>query len=352
MRSDCLVVRWQDRSMRVTTIHGPRDIRLEDRPRPEISAPTDAVIKITAGCICGSDLWPYRGENPITPGATIGHEMVGVVEEIGVEVTSFAPGGFVVVPFCTCDNTCPHCRNGAQSACLRGGFTTGGQGEYGLVEQAEGSLVKTGSMPDASMIPSLLTLSDVFPTGWHCAVSAGVEKGATVVVVGDGAVGLCGVLAAAQMGAERVVAMSRHEPRQEIARQFGATHIVAERGDEGAAVIDELTDGVGADAVLECVGTDEAIRQAFAVARPGSTVGFVGVPHGVTLPVDRMFGKNIGLAGGVAPVRRYLPELLDLVLGGTVNPGLVFDTVLPLDEVAAGYQAMDERTAIKVLLQP
>jgi threonine dehydrogenase-like Zn-dependent dehydrogenase len=338
--------------MRVTTIHAPGDIRLEDRPRPEVTAPTDAVIKITAGCICGSDLWPYRGENPITPGATIGHEMVGVVEDVGSEVRSFRPGDFVIVPFCTCDNTCPNCRNGAQSACRNGGFTTGGQGEYGLVEQAEGSLVKTPSLPDPSMIPSLLTLSDVFPTGWHCAVSAGVEKGDTVVVVGDGAVGLCGVLAAAQMGAERVIAMSRHESRQQIARQFGATDIVAERGKEGAAAIKELTDGVGADAVLECVGTDDAMQQAFAVARPGSMVGFVGVPHGVRLPVERMFAKNVGLAGGVAPVRQYLPDLLELVTSGAVNPGLVFDTVLPLSEVAEGYRAMDERTAIKVLLQP
>jgi threonine dehydrogenase-like Zn-dependent dehydrogenase len=213
-------------------------------------------------------------------------------------------------------------------------------------------MVKTESVPDADLVPSLLTLADVFPTGWHCAVSARVKKGDTVVVVGDGAVGLCGVLAAVRMGAERVVAMSRHEPRQEIARAFGATHVVAERGKEGVAVIKELTDGVGADAVLECVGTGDAMRQAFAAARPGSMVGFVGVPHGVEVPVDRMFSKNVGLAGGVAPVRRYLPELLDLVTSGAVNPGLVFDTVLPLDEVAAGYRAMDERTAIKVLLEP
>jgi threonine dehydrogenase-like Zn-dependent dehydrogenase len=338
--------------MRVTTIHAPGDIRLEERPRPEIQAPTDAVIKITAGCICGSDLWPYRGENDIVPGSTIGHEMVGVVEEVGSEVRSFAPGDFVIVPFCTCDNTCPHCRHGAQSACVHGGMISGGQGEYGLVAQAEGSLVKTDGMPDPELVPSLLTLADVFPTGWHCAVSAGVKKGDTVVVVGDGAVGLCGVLAAAQMGAERVVAMSRHEPRQEIARAFGATHVVAERGREGAAVVKELTDGVGADAVLECVGTNDAMAQAFAVARPGSMVGFVGVPHGVDLPVGRMFAKNVGLAGGVAPVRRYLPELLDLVTSGAVNPGLVFDTVLPLDQVAEGYRAMDRREAIKVLLQP
>ena len=338
--------------MRVTTIHGPGDIRLEDRPEPEITAPTDAVIKITAGCICGSDLWPYRGANPITAGSTIGHEMVGVVEEVGAEVTSFAPGDFVIVPFCTCDNTCAHCRNGAHSACSNGGFVAGGQGEYGLVTQAEGSLVKTEGMPDPAMVPSLLTLSDVFPTGWHCAVSAGVSKGDTVVVVGDGAVGLCAVLAAAQLGAARVIAMSRHEPRQQIARQFGATDVVAERGKAGAAVVKELTDGVGADAVLECVGTDDAMKQAFAVARPGSMVGFVGAPHGVELPVRRMFEKNVGVAGGMAPVRRYLPELLDLVTAGTVEPGLVFDTVLPLAEVAAGYRAMDDRTAIKVLLQP
>ncbi|MGO4256999.1 zinc-dependent alcohol dehydrogenase family protein [Marmoricola sp. RAF53] len=338
--------------MRVTTIHAARDIRLEERPDPVITAPTDAIIKITAGCICGSDLWPYRGENPITPGDTIGHEMVGVIEEVGAEVTSFAPGDFVVVPFCTCDNTCSRCRNGAHSACVNSGFTTGGQGEYGLVQQAEGSLIKTDGMPDASMIPSLLTLSDVFPTGWHCAVAAGVKKGDTVVVVGDGAVGLCAVLAAVQMGAEKVVAMSRHEPRQEIARAFGATHVVAERGKEGVTAVKEITDGVGADAVLECVGTNDAMRTAFSSARPGSMVGFVGVPHGVELPVRKMFAENIGLAGGIAPVRRYLPELLDLVTSGTVNPGLVFDSVLPLSEVAEGYRAMDERRAIKVLLQP
>jgi len=231
-------------------------------------------------------------------------------------------------------------------------------GGHGLADgahrdtQAEGSLVKTDGTPDDAMIPSLLALADVMATGWHAAVAAGVREGGTAVVVGDGAVGLCGVLAAGQMGAERVVAMSRHEPRQAIARAFGATDIVAQRGREGAEAIKDLTDGVGADAVLECVGTDDAMKQAFAVARPGSTVGFVGAPHGVELPVRRMFVKNIGLAGGMAPVRRYLPELLELVTTGAVQPGLVFDTVLPLDEVAAGYRAMDERTAVKVLLQP
>ncbi|MDQ6686534.1 MAG: zinc-dependent alcohol dehydrogenase family protein [Actinomycetota bacterium] len=338
--------------MRVTTIHGIRDVRLEDRAEPTIDAPTDAIIKVTAACICGSDLWPYRGENDITPGQTIGHEMVGVVEDIGTEVRQFKRGDFVIVPFCTCDNTCPNCRNGAQSACLHGGFTTGGQGEYAKVVQLDGSVVKTDGVPDASMLPSLLTLSDVMATGWHCAVSAGVQPGSTTVVVGDGAVGLCGVLAAKQLGAERVVAMSRHESRQQIAKQFGATDIVEERGQDGADRIKEMTDGVGADAVLECVGTDDAMRQAFAVARAGSTVGFVGAPHGVKLPVERMFGKNIGLAGGVAPVRKYLPELLDLVISGEIDPGAVFDTQMPLADVAEGYAAMDERRAIKVLLTP
>ncbi|HEX4189728.1 MAG TPA: zinc-dependent alcohol dehydrogenase family protein [Marmoricola sp.] len=338
--------------MRVTTIHAAGDIRLEDRPVPEVRKPTDAVIKITAGCICGSDLWPYRGENPITAGSTIGHEMVGVVEDVGSEVTSFKAGDFVIVPFCTCDNTCPNCANGAHATCINGGFTTGGQGEYGLVGQAEGSLVATHAMPQDAMIPSLLSLSDVFPTGWHCAVCAEVKKGDTVVVVGDGAVGLCGVLAAVQMGAEKVIAMSRHESRQEIARQFGATHIVAERGAEGVQRIKDITHGIGADAVLECVGTDDAMQTAVKVARPGAMVGFVGVPHGVNLPIDRLFRTSVGIRGGVAPVRRYLPELLDLVMSGTVNPGLVFDSVMPLSEVAEGYKAMDERRAVKVLLHP
>jgi threonine dehydrogenase-like Zn-dependent dehydrogenase len=338
--------------MRATTIHAPRDIRVSEVPDPEITAPTDAIVKIAAGCICGSDLWPYRGENEIKPGSTIGHECVGVVEEAGSDVTSFRPGDFVIVPFDHCDNTCAHCRAGVQSACENLGFTKSGQAEYALVTQAEGSLVKTDGVPDDSMIPSLLTLSDVMATGWHAAVASGVREGGTAVVVGDGAVGLCGVLAASVMGAENVVIMSRHEPRQKIARNFGATHVVAERGEEGEEAIREITGGVGADAVLECVGTDQAIKTAFAIARPGSTVGFVGVPHGVELPVRRMFQRNVGLAGGMAPVRGYLPELLKLVLDGTIDPGQVFDTTLPLDEVAEGYRAMDERRSIKVLIQP
>jgi threonine dehydrogenase-like Zn-dependent dehydrogenase len=338
--------------MRATTIHAPRDIRVSDVPDPVVGTPTDAIVKVVAGCICGSDLWPYRGENDIHAGSTIGHECVGVVEEVGGGVTSFRPGDFVIVPFVHCDNTCAHCRAGVQSACENQGFTESGQAEFSLVHQADGSMVKTDGMPDESLIPSLLTLSDVMATGWHAAVAAGVREGGTAVVVGDGAVGLCGVLAASVMGAEKVVAMSRHEPRQDIARTFGATHIVAERGKEGGDAVKELTGGVGADAVLECVGTDQAMKTAFGVARPGATVGFVGVPHGVELPLRRMFQKNIGLAGGMAPVRRYLPELLQLVLDGRINPGVVFDTTLPLEKVDEGYRAMDERRSIKVLIEP
>ena len=338
--------------MRATTIHAARDVRLSEVPDPQITSPTDAIVKVTAGCICGSDLWPYRGENDIDEGSTIGHECVGVVEEVGGEVVSFRPGAFVVVPFCHSDNTCPHCRAGMHSACENQGFTASGQGEYALVHQAEGTMVKTDGQPDEGMIPALLTLSDVMATGWHAAVAAGVREGGTAVVVGDGAVGLCGVLAASVMGAEQVVVMSRHQPRQDIARQFGATHVVEERGEAGAAAILEITNGVGSDAVLECVGTDAAIQTAFEIARPGSTVGFVGVPHGVELPIRRMFSKNIGLAGGMAPVRAYLPELLKLVVEGRINPGLVFDSTLPLSEVAEGYRAMDERRSVKVLLQP
>ena len=338
--------------MRVTTIHGTRDIRLEDRPVSTIDAPTDAVIKVVAACICGSDLWPYRGENDITPGDPIGHEMVGVVEEVGSEVRSFKPGDFVIVPFCHSDNTCPHCLAGMTSGCRNVGFTKGGQGEYAKVTQAEGSMVKTDGMPDESLVPSLLALTDVMATGWHAAVASQVRPGSTAVVVGDGAVGLSGVLAAGQLGAERVIAMSRHESRQKLATEFGATHIVEERGEEGEQRILDMTDGVGADAVLECVGTDQSMRTAFSIARPGSTVGFVGVPHGVKLPVGRMFSKNVGLAGGMAPVRAYLPDLLERTLSGAIDPGKVFDLTLPLDEVVEGYRAMDERRAIKVLLQP
>ncbi|MCR1780930.1 zinc-dependent alcohol dehydrogenase family protein [Nocardioides carbamazepini] len=338
--------------MRATTIHGTRDIRVEEVPDPTLRRPTDAIVRVTAGCICGSDLWPYRGESPIRPGATIGHECIGVVEEIGGEVRDVRVGDFVVVPFCHCDNTCAHCANGAQSVCTNLGFTGSGQAEYALVNQADGSLVSTGGVPDADLVASVLTLSDVMPTGWHAAVSAGVKPGATVVVVGDGAVGLCGVLAASVMGAERIIAMSRHEPRQAVARAFGATHVVAARGKDAVTEVHELTDGVGVDAALECVGTNDAMTTAIAVTRPGGGVGFVGAPHGVEISARTLFDKNVGVRGGMAPVRRYLPELLPMVLDRRIDPGQVFDQTLPLEESPDGYRAMDERRAIKVLLRP
>jgi len=348
--------------MKATTIYGARDVRLEDQPDPIIQKPTDAVVKVIAACVCGSDLWSYRGDNAITAPVRIGHEFVGIVQEVGSQVRSLNPGDFVIAPFMYSDNSCPHCRVGIQSACSAGGFwggpdrdglmADGGQGEYVRVPLADGTLVTTRETPDSAMVPSLLALSDVMGTGWHAAIAAGVKEGDTVVVVGDGAVGLSGVLAASRMGAERVVTMSRHAARQEIARSFGATDIISERGEVGEAAVLELTAGVGADAVLECVGTGQAMTTAIAIARPGSTVGYVGVPHGVELPVRAMFYRNVGVAGGVAPVRQYLPALRDSVLSGEINPGLVFDLELPLGLVAEGYAAMDERRAIKTLLRP
>ncbi|MDN5893173.1 MAG: zinc-dependent alcohol dehydrogenase family protein [Nocardioides sp.] len=338
--------------MRATMIHAAGDIRLSEVPDPTMQADSDAIIKVLAGCVCGSDLWSYRGENEVSEPHTIGHECIGVVEEVGSGVRDFSPGDFVIVPFCHADNTCPHCAVGMHSVCDNLGFTVSGQAEFARVTQADGSLVRLDGVPDDSMIPSVLALSDVMPTGWHAARSARVGAGHTVVVVGDGAVGLCGVLAASQMGAERVIAMSRHESRQKIARSFGATEIVAERGEEAAERVADLTSGVGADAVLECVGNGQAMETALRVARPGATVGFVGVPHGIELPVRTMFRRNVGLAGGMAPVRAYLPGLLELVVSGAIDPGPVFDAVMPLDDVAEAYRAMDERRAIKVLVRP
>ena len=338
--------------MRATTIHAARDIRFSEVPDPVIKKPTDAIVKVTAGCVCGSDLWPYRGESPIRAGNTIGHECIGIVEEVGAEVRDFTVGDYVIVPFCHCDNTCANCRAGAQSACSNGGMTVSGQGEYARVNQADGSLVATGGTPPADLLASLLTLSDVMPTGWHAAVAAGVKPGDSVVVVGDGAVGLCAVLAASVMGAEKIIAMSRHEPRQAVARSFGATHVVAARGEEGSTEVMEITEGIGVDAALECVGTNDAMTTAIGVTRPGGGVGFVGVPHGVQVPIGHLFGKNIGIRGGVAPVRRYLPDLLTLVQDRSIDPGQVFDMTLPMDQSPEGYRAMDERRAIKVMLQP
>jgi threonine dehydrogenase-like Zn-dependent dehydrogenase len=338
--------------MRGTIIHGTRDIRFEERPDPAITAPTDAIVRTVAACVCGSDLWRYRGIQQVTKPTPIGHEYVGVVEAVGADVRSIRPGQFVVGGFLTSDNTCAVCRAGAHANCLNGTGYDGAQAELIRIQNADGTLLATPEQPDAAMVPSILALSDVMCTGWHAAVSADVRPGSTVVVVGDGAVGLSGVLAAAQLGAERIIAMSRHADRQALATDFGATHIVDTRGDEGVEAVRELTDGIGADAVLECVGTDESVVQALRAARPGGMVGWVGVPHVTDLPQEHMFWKNVGLRGGPAPVRAYLPDLLERVWDGRIEPGKVFDLTLPLDQVAEGYAAMDERRAIKALLMP
>jgi threonine dehydrogenase-like Zn-dependent dehydrogenase len=338
--------------MQATVLYGARDIRFEDRPTPTIIEPTDAVIRLPLTCICGSDLWPYRGIQPVTSPASMGHEYCGFVEEVGRDVTSVKPGQFVIGSFFASDNTCPHCRHGYQTSCQRFEPVVGAQAPHMRVPLADGTLVATRDVPDTDMIPSLLALSDVMGTGWFAADAANVKPGVTVVVVGDGAVGLLGVLSAKQMGAERIIAMSRHESRQRLAREFGATDIVTERGNEGVERIKQLTNGVGADSVLECVGTQESMMQAIKATRPGGSVGYVGVPHGVSLDGQQLFFSQVHLHGGPAPVRQYLPKLIDLVLNGTINPGKVFDLVLPLAQVAEGYRAMDERRAIKTLLQP
>ena len=338
--------------MRGTVLYGPRDVRFEERPTPTIQEPTDAIIRMSATCVCGSDLWPYRGLQPMDGPTPMGHEYCGVIEEAGSAVRSVKQGQFVIGSFATSDNTCPHCRYGYQSSCVHREFMLRAQAPFLRVPLADGTLVPTPEMPPAELLPSLLTLSDVMGTGWFAADAANVKPGSTVAVVGDGAVGLLGVLSARQMGAERIIAMSRHESRQKLAREFGATDIVAERGGEAVARIQELTKGIGADSVLECVGTQESMQQAIQSTRPGGYIGYVGVPHGVEFSGEKLFYTHVHLHGGPAPVRRFLPELIGLVWSGKINPGKVFDLVLPLDQVAEGYRAMDERRAIKTLLRP
>jgi threonine dehydrogenase-like Zn-dependent dehydrogenase len=349
--------------MRAAVIHGKGDIRMEDRPDPAIRTASDAIVRVTASCVCGSDLWPYRGVVPTDEPHPIGHEFVGVVEEAGGEVTSVRPGDFVIAPFVASDGTCPACRDGITTSCDRLGSwggedadglpVDGGQGEYVRVPEADGTLVKLPEAPEEALLPGLLTLSDVMSTGHHAALAARVAPGRTVVVVGDGAVGLCGVIAARRLGAERVIAMSRHESRQALARTFGATDIVAERGDEGAAKVRELLGGVLADSVLEAVGTKGSMEQAFAVTRPGGQIGYVGVPAGgAELPIRAMFSGNLNVGGGVAPARTYIPELLPDVLSGAIEPGKVFDLTLDLEKTPEAYAAMDERRAVKVMLRP
>ncbi|HEV7824975.1 MAG TPA: zinc-dependent alcohol dehydrogenase family protein [Mycobacteriales bacterium] len=349
--------------MRATVLYGPGDVRIDEVPDPSILRPTDAIVQVTASCVCGSDLWPYRGVNTPDAPKRIGHEFVGVVADVGSEVRTVRPGDFVIAPFIASDGTCVHCRNGVHTSCAHGAWwgsddeyglpVDGGQGEAVRVPMADGTLVATPEQPDDAMVPGLLTLSDVMGTGHHAALAAGVGPGSTVVVVGDGAVGLCAVLASHRLGAGRIIAMSRHADRQALATEFGATDIVAERGAEGVARVQDLLGGIGADAVLECVGTKESMQQSLDSARPGGHVGYVGVPNGgPELPIRQMFGSNINVGGGVAPVRAYLDELLADVLNGTIHPGRVFDLELPLDEVAEAYKAMDERRSIKTLLRP
>jgi threonine dehydrogenase-like Zn-dependent dehydrogenase len=338
--------------MRGTILYGARDVRFEERDDPRIIKPTDAIIKISAACVCGSDLWPFRGIQETSEPTPMGHEYCGVVEEVGREVQSIKPGQFVIGSFFASDNTCPHCRAGYQTSCQHKEFVTGAQAEHLRVPLADGTLVAIPEAPSEDLLPSLLSTSDVLGTGWFAAVAADVKPGKTAVVVGDGAVGLLGVLSAKQMGAGRIIAMSSHETRRRLAREFGATDIVTERGDEGVACIKDMTNGIGADAVLECVGTQESMMQAIGATRPGGSIGYVGVPHGVELNGQQLFFTHVRLHGGPAPVRNFLPKLIEMVMGGKINPGKVFDLTLPLDQVAEGYRAMDERRAIKTLLRP
>src|SRR5882762_2203895 len=338
--------------MRGAVLYRPRDVRFEEREAPTILEPTDAVIRISATCVCGSDLWPYRGISPVAGPSPMGHEYCGIVEDVGSAVTSVKPGQFVIGSFFASDNTCPNCQAGYQSSCQHAEFVSTAQAPLLRVPLADGTLVATPDVPSDDMVPSLLTLSDVMGTGWFAADAANVKPDKTVVVVGDGAVGLLGVLSAKLMGADRIIAMSRHQSRQKLAREFGVTDIVTERGDEGVERIKQLTNGIGADSVLECVGTQQSMMQAIRSARRGGYVGYVGVPHGVELNGEQLFFAHVHLHGGPAPVRRYLPDLIKLVWDRKINPGKVFDMTLPLDQVAEAYRAMDERRAIKTLLRP
>ena len=338
--------------MRGAVLHAPGDVRVEDRPDPRIEQPTDAVIRLVAACVCGSDLWPYRGIEAVDGPSPMGHEYVGVVEEVGSDVRTLQPGQFVVGSFFASDNTCEICRAGYQSRCVHAHpmGAIGTQAEYARIPLADGTLVATPGQPEPDLIPSLLAASDVLGTGWFAAVAAEAGPGKTVAVVGDGAVGLLGILAAKELGAERIIAMSRHADRQALAREFGATDIVEERGDAGVARIKELTDGLGAHSVIEAVGTQESMMQAINATRPGGHVGYVGVSHDVSLDGLDLFFSAVHLHGGPAPVRRFLPELIRLIWDRRIDPGKVFDLTLPLEQAAEGYRAMDARRATKVLL--
>jgi threonine dehydrogenase-like Zn-dependent dehydrogenase len=327
-------------------------VRFEEIPEPTINQPTDAIIRISATCVCGSDLWPYRGISSYGKPTAMGHEYCGIVEEVGRAVTSIKPGQFVIGSFFASDNTCPTCQIGYQSSCQHREPIGGAQAGRLRVPLADGTLVATPDLPPDDLLPSLLSLADVMGTGWFAADAANVKPGGTVAVVGDGAVGLLGVLSSRQKGAQRIIVVSRTEPRQKLARDLGATDIIPERGDDAVARIKEMTKGIGADSVLECVGTQESMMQAIRSTRPGGHLGYVGIPHGVALEGEGLFFAHVHLHGGPAPVRRYLPRLIDLVWDRKINPGIVFDLTLPLDQVAEGYRAMDTRRAIKSLLHP
>jgi threonine dehydrogenase-like Zn-dependent dehydrogenase len=345
--------------MKAAIFKGPGKIEVGQRPDPAIVEATDAIVRVVLACVCGSDLWYYRGDTDFPVDAAIGHEFIGIVEQVGEDVSTVAPGDFVVSPFAYSDGTCPDCQVGITTACAQGGFMPagngdGGQGEFVRVPLADGTLVTIPGTPadySDEVLASLLALSDVMATGHHAAVSAEVEPGDTVAVVGDGAVGLCAVLAAKRLGAERIIALSRHADRQKLAREFGATDIVDTRGKEAVEQVKKLTDGVGVDAALECVGTNEAMQTALAISRAGAIVGNVGLPHGVEIPAEPIFLRNVGVHGGPAPVRTYLPELVEDVLAGRINPGKVFDFQTNLDGIAQAYEEMDQRRAIKALIK-
>ncbi|WP_341940476.1 alcohol dehydrogenase catalytic domain-containing protein [Microbacterium sp. LWH10-1.2] len=338
--------------MRGVVMHAPGDVRTEELEMPVIVEPTDAIIRVTATCICGSDLWPYRGIEQLHGPQRMGHEYIGVVESVGDAVSLVAPGDHVVGSFVASDNTCEICRAGYQSRCVHQVMmgSVGTQAQYARIPLADGTLVVIPGEPPADLVPSLLAASDVLGTGWFAAVAAEAGPGTTVAVVGDGAVGLLGALAAARLGAERIIVISRHADRQALARRFGATDIVEERGEAGVARIKELTDGLGAHSTIEAVGTQESMDQAIRVTRAGGHVGFVGVSHGVSIDGLELFFSSVHLHGGPAPVRRFLPELIRLIWDREIDPGAVFDLTLSLDEAAEGYRAMDERRATKVLL--
>ena len=344
--------------MRATLIYGAGDVRVEHVPDPKLQEPTDAVVRVVRSCICGSDLWPYGSMPASDEGRRIGHEFLGVVEETGAQVSGLKAGDLAVAPFVWADNTCDFCREGLQTSCRHGGGwgadgVDGGQGEAVRVPQAQGTLVKLPVSEDSALLPSLLTLSDVFSTGHHCAVTAGVGPRTTVTVIGDGAVGLCAVLAARRLGAEQIVLMGRHQDRTDLGVEFGATDVVAERGAEGIEKVRELTGGDGTHTVLECVGLKPAIETAFGVVRDGGVVSRVGAPQYPEVPMDfGVFLRNVTLTGGVAPARAYIEELLPDVMEGTIQPGRVFDRTIGLDDVPDGYRAMAAREALKVLVQP